>query len=258
MSPDTSKPASAQNLIRAFGILDRLATHSDGFTLNELASETSLPQPTTHRLLSVLQDLKVVRIGDDGKWRVGRRLFELGSSYLDSVELRSEARDLMQDLTADTEETCALGVLDEDRVVYIEKVDSPHPIRMESAIGRSNPAVSSSLGRAILAFSGDDIVQQTLDAGLPHRTKKTITSTQKLRTELARCHQRGYSVDSGENESGVRAVAAPIFDHRKLPLAALSVAGPQQRIPSERLSELARVAIDTADQISVRLGYQPD
>ncbi len=254
MTADRAKRVSARNLVRAFALLDLLAAHPEGLTLNEVATATSLPEATTHRLLAVLQDLKVARAGDEGRWQVGRHLLELGTAYLDSVEIRSEARDLMKQLTADTGETCALGVLDEDRVVYIEKVNSPHPIRMHSAIGRSNPAVSSSLGRAILAFSSDEVIEQIVADGLPRRTEQTITSAEALLAELGRCRDRGYSIDNGENESGIRAAAAPVLDHANYPVAALSVAGPQQRISPDCLDELGRATADVARQLSIRLG----
>lgn len=255
MTADAAKPGHARNLVRAFTLLDLLAEEVDGLTLAELAAACSLPEPTTHRLLTVLHDLHVVRIGDGGRWRVGRHLLELSAAYLDSVEVRSEARDLMQQLTAETGETCALGVLDEERVVYIEKVDSPHPVRMHSAIGRSNPAATSSLGRAILARSPDWAVDQALAAGLPQRTEHSPTSTAALRKELQECRKRGYSIDDAENEAGIRAVGAPILDYRGRPVAALSLAGPEQRVTPERLGELGELVRETAEELSHRLGY---
>ncbi|MHA6626631.1 IclR family transcriptional regulator [Pseudonocardia sichuanensis] len=254
---DAAKPSHARNLVRAFALLDLLSEAVDGRTLAELAAAASLPEATVHRLLTVLQDLRVARTGEGGRWRVGRHLLELGASYLDSIEIRSEARDLMRRLTDDTGETCALGVLDEDRVVYIEKIDSPHPVRMHSRIGRSNPAVTSSLGRAILAFSPEWVVEQAMAAGLPRRTDRTITSASGLLAELDRCRQNGYSVDDAENEPGIRAAGAPVLDYRGRPVAALSVAGPEQRVPTSRLDELGRVTREAARELSLRLGYSP-
>lgn len=257
MTADVAKSSHARNLVRAFALLDLLAEAVDGLTLAKLAAAASLPEATAHRLLTVLQDLQVVRPGEGGRWRVGRHLLELGAAYLDSVEIRSEARDLMRHLTDATGETCALGVLDEDRVVYIEKIDSPHPVRMHSRIGRSNPAVTSSLGRAILAFSPEWVVEQAVAAGLPSRTDRTTTSAAELRAELERCRERGYSVDDAENEPGIRAVGAPVLDYRGRPVAALSVAGPEQRVPATRLDELGLATCEVARELSLRLGYAP-
>lgn len=255
VTQDDTRAAPARNLVRAFGLLDILAESPDGLALAALADAAQLPEPTVHRLLSVLADLHVVRVGDRGRWRVGRRCLELGAAYLDSVEIRSEAHDLMRALTDETGETCALGVLDDDRVVYVEKVDSPHAVRMHSAIGRSNPAATSALGRAVLAWSPDEVVAQVLDAGIPARTANTITTADELRAELGRCRRRGYSVDDAENEAGIRGVGAPVLDHRGRPVAALSVAGPEQRVPRKRMQELGAAVVTAAGELSARLGY---
>lgn len=255
MSQSDAGAGPARNLVRAFGLLDILADTPEGHTLAELAEAAGVPEATAHRLLTVLADLHVVRIGDRGRWRVGRRCLELGAAYLDSVEIREEARGLMRELTERTGETCALGVLDEDRVVYVEKMDSPHAVRMHSSIGRSNPAATSSLGRAILAWSPESAVDVVLADGVPRRTPQTVTDPEAVRAELARCRRRGYSLDDGENEPGIRAVGAPVLDYRGWPVAALSVAGPEQRITRRRLQELGASVAETAAELSGRLGY---
>ncbi|MQA02508.1 MAG: helix-turn-helix domain-containing protein [Streptosporangiales bacterium] len=257
MTRDVPPSGSARNLVRAFGLLDILADSPEGHTLAELAGAAELPEATVHRLLSVLADLHVVRVGSGGRWRVGRRCLELGAAYLDSIEIRSEARDLMQRLTDETGETCALGVLDDDRVVYVEKIDSPHAVRMHSAIGRSNPAATSALGRAILAWSADAVVQRVLASGIPSRTENTVTDVADLWAELARCRRRRYSVDDAENEPGIRGVGAPVLDYRGHPVAALSVAGPEQRVPRRRLPNLGAATASAATELSARLGYSP-
>lgn len=258
MTQDDPKSGQARNLVRAFALLDILAARPDGHTLADLAERAGLPEATVHRLLSVLAGLNVVRLGDAGRWRIGRHCLELGAAYLDSVEIRSEARDLMKQLTEETGETCALGVLDEERVVYVEKIDSPHPVRMHSGIGRSNPAVTSSLGRAILAWSPGHVVESVLKDGIPKRTDHTIATEEQLHTELRRCRERGYSIDDIENEPGIRAVGAPVLDYRGGPVAALSVAGPEQRIPRTRLTTLGEATAKAARELSARLGYSPD
>lgn len=258
MTQDEARSGQARNLVRAFALLDILADSPEGRSLADLAAAAALPEATCHRLLTVLADLNVARVGDAGRWRVGRHCLELGAAYLESVEIRTEARDLMKRLTEETGETCALGVLDEDRVVYVEKIDSPHPVRMHSGIGRSNPAVTSSLGRAILAWSPEHVLAAVLKSGIPARTDHTITAEQDLHAELRRCRERGYSVDDVENEAGIRAVGAPVLDYRGGPVAALSVAGPEQRIPRTRLQDLGTATAHAAAELSTRLGHRAD
>lgn len=251
------KPTQARNLVRAFEILDIIAETPDGWSLADISTRTGIPEPTAHRLLGVLADRHMVRVGAGGRWQIGRHCLELGAAYLESVEIRDAARDLMEELSANTEETCALGILDGTRVVYIEKVDSPHPVRMQSGIGRSNPAVSTSLGRAILAWSSPATIDRILAAGLPHRTEQSIVDEDTFRHELDACRERGYSLDDAGNELGVRGVGAPILDYRGQPVAALSIAGPTQRVTDDRLPELGAAVAATARTLSERLGYSP-
>jgi DNA-binding IclR family transcriptional regulator len=247
---DEARTGHARNLVRAFALLEVLADAPEGRTLAALAAATQLPEATAHRLLTVLADLGVARPGDAGNWRIGRHCLELGAAYLDSVEIRTEARAPMQRLTEETGETCALGVLDDDRVVYVEKVDSRHPVRMHSAIGRSNPACTSSLGRAILAASPESVVDHVLG-------RAAGTDPDAVRAELGRCRERGYSLDDAENEPGIRGVGAPVLDYRGWPVAALSVAGPVQRVSRERMHELGLATAAVAAELSRRLGYSP-
>ncbi len=247
---DEARTGHARNLVRAFALLDILARAPEGRTLASLAAAAQLPEATTHRLLTVLADLDVARPGDAGQWRIGRHCLELGAAYLESVEIRTEARAPMRRLTEATGETCALGVLDDDRVVYVEKVDSSHSVRMQSAIGRSNPAVTSSLGRAILASAPEAVVERVLD-------RSDQAAIARLRDELAHCRERGYSIDDEENETGIRGAGAPVLDYRGWPVAALSVAGPVQRVSRERMHELGLATATVARELSHRLGYSP-
>lgn len=256
MAQEDSRSGPARNLVRAFALLDDLAETPHGATLAELAGRAGLPEPTAHRLLNVLHGLNMVRIGDGGRWRVGRHCLELGAAYLESVELRDEARPLMRELTEETGESCALGVLDDERVVYVETVESPHPVRMHTGLGRSNPATTTSLGRAVLAWSPPQVVERVLQHGIPHRTDNTLTTVEQLHAELDACRQRGYSIDNAENELDIRGVGAPVLDYRNTPVAALSVAGPAQRMPPERLPEVGAITAVTAAKLSAQLGHR--
>lgn len=251
------KSAPARNLVRAFALLDAVATDHRGRPLADLARLTGVPEATAHRLLNVLADLHVVRLGENGRWRVGRHCLELGAAYLESVELRSEARELLRRLNEETEETCALGVLDGDRVVYVDKIDSPHPVRINSGLGRSNPAATTALGRAILAWSTPAQVDAVLAEGIPRRTAGTIVDPPSLRAELLRCRERGYSVDTAENELGIRGIGAPVIDYRGIPVAAISVAGPENRLTADRVPAVGTATAEAAAELSRRLGFSP-
>lgn len=251
----TTPSGPAKNLVRAFTILDTIATAIDGKTLTEIAEDTELPEATAHRLLKVLESVATVRATPSGRYLLGRHCLHLGSAYLASIDVRSESIESMTKLTEVTGETTHLGILDDSRVVYIEKVESPHPVRMYSRVGLTNPAASTALGKAILAWSEQSLVDQIISLGIPARTPRTVTEPDDFQEELWKIRRRGYSLDDMENEEGIRCAAAPVLDHSGSPVAAISLSGPGQRIPRRRLEELGAAVADTAAQISSRIGY---
>jgi IclR family acetate operon transcriptional repressor len=148
-----------------------------------------------------------------------------------------------------------LGVLDGSDVVYIEKVESKHAVRMFSQIGRTMPAYSTGVGKAILAFLPEERLERALPERLEARTPATITDKGELRRHLAAVRRRGYSTDEIENEEGIRCVGAPVFDHTGLVCAGISVAGPASRVTSDRIRELGKLVQDAALATSRRIGF---
>jgi DNA-binding IclR family transcriptional regulator len=132
-------------------------------------------------------------------------------------------RDVLQRLAAQTSETVHLALADFPSIVYVDKVDSPHPVRMFSRIGNQQPAYSTSVGKAMLAHASTETVEMVISNGMPARTSQTIITADRLRKELAVIRERGYSIDDIENEEGIRCVAAPIFDQSGTSLSGISV-----------------------------------
>jgi IclR family transcriptional regulator, acetate operon repressor len=138
--------------------------------------------------------------------------------------------------------------------VYIDKVENEHTVRMASRIGRRVPAYRTAVGKAILAWQGEDALRAVIDAGLPAVTERTTTDPARLRADLERVRQRGYAVDDRENEPEVRCVAAPVFDHAGAVAGALSVSGLISRIPPARVHEIGPMIIEVGLEISRALG----
>jgi DNA-binding IclR family transcriptional regulator len=247
----------AKTLVKALRILGSVAAHPEGLTLSDLSRTCRLPKPTAHRVLGVLVQGGMLRLDADGGYRLGPECLVLGTAFLENLDLRDQARDILFDLVERTGETCHLGVLDGKRVVYIEKVESPHPIRMASRVGRTNPAHSTGIGKAMLAFSPAEQIEAIIAAGLEQRTPRTITDPSRLRNELAMVAKRGYAIDDIENEESIRCIAAPVFDHEHAVVAGISIAGPEYRLSLGRLVEMADDVREAARELSRRVGY-PD
>ncbi|WP_028924663.1 IclR family transcriptional regulator [Pseudonocardia acaciae] len=254
----TAARNNSASLRRALGILLHLgadAGHPRGSTLTELASVLELNKSTLLRLLAPLRDARLVeQDGETGRYRLGWRTAQLGQAYLERLDLRAVAQDVLHGLMADTGETAHLVIADLPDVVYVDKVDTPQPVRMYSRIGVRQPAYCTAVGKAMLAHAGEDAVRSVVERGMPPRTPNTHTTEVGLRAELTTVREHGYAVDEIENEPDIRCVGAPIFDHTGAATCAVSVSGPATRVTRERVGELGRLVLAAAADISRRLG----
>jgi DNA-binding IclR family transcriptional regulator len=126
---------------------------------------------------------------------------------------------------------------------------------MYSRVGATNPATTTSLGKAILAFSPEDVLESVYALGIPQRTAATVTDVAEARERLVEIRRQGFAVDDVENEEGIRCVAAPILDHQAQPVAGISISGPEHRVTRERVDALAAAVRDAAERVSRGLGY---
>jgi DNA-binding IclR family transcriptional regulator len=247
---------ASRSVLRSIKILETVALHSqEHLRLIDVVARTGLPKTTCHRLLSVLTESGLLRIDDQGRYGPGALLLAMGMNFLKQTDIRSFARPRMEELTETTRETCHLGVLQFPWVVYLEKVESPLPVRMHSEVGAMNSLYCTGLGKALLAFSSTDLINSICSGQLEARTNQTITTAEQLREDLVRIRERGYSIDDVENEEGIRCVGAPIFGHDGTPIAAISLAGPANRLTLESISHLGPMVAEAALDISRRLGF---
>jgi len=245
-----SSVANATRLVKAFSDTE----YEIG--ISNLARRLGLAKSAVHRIASTLVEAGfLARNPETGAYRLGLELFELGMLVRRKMNVVSEARPYLRALMERTGESAHLTVLDDASVLYVNNIASPQAIRMQSNLGARVPAHCCSEGKALLAFRPAPIVESVIAAGLAARTPKTIVTPQRLRDELALVRGRGYALDDEELEIGLRAAAAPIRDHRGDVIAAVSIAGPVQRVSKKALQRFAADAVATGRTISQRLGY---
>ena len=245
-----SSVANALRLVKAF------SDQEYEIGISNLARRLSLGKSTVHRLASTLVDAEFLEKNPEtGGYRLGLALFDLGMLVRRKMSVVTEARPYLRALMERTGESVHLTVLDHASVLYVNNIASPQAIRMQSNLGARVPAHCCSEGKALLAFEPSATVESVIAAGLPARTPKTIVKPQRLRDELAQVRGRGYALDDEELEIGLRAAAAPIRDHRGDVIAAVSIAGPVQRVSKKALQRFAAEAVATGRTISQRLGY---
>lgn len=162
----------------------------------------------------------------------------------------------IEELVRETGETVHLGVFDGTHVVSIEKMDSPHGLASNITIGKGAPAYCTAVGKALLAFQPEPVLEHIFQQRLTRYTPRTISDPARLRKELEKIRTSGYAVDDEEHQPGVRCVAAPIRNYSGHVIASLSISGPATRIPKEAIPSLAQRVREVAGKLSVRLGYK--
>lgn len=254
----TSRAKNVQAVDRTLAILETLATHRGPVPLSVLAREVGLNVSTVHRLLHTLMGRGFVhQEPDSGRYKLGLKVFELGTAALSALDVRQAGRPILEEIVRTCNETANLVVLDQDEVVYVDQVESSRQVKMIAKIGGRAPVYCTGSGKAILANLPPAEREALLArVELQRRTARTLTDPALLRREFEEIARLGYSLDLEEMEDGVRCVAAPVWNSFSRVVAAISVSGPSSRLTDELLeAKLIPVVRSAARQLSRRLGF---
>ncbi len=247
-----------QVLDRALDILEVLNDSSTSLTLAELSKRLGIHKSTLHRLLMILEERRFVeKSPQNGKYRLGLRLFELGSKAVAQLDMRENALPLLERLVFETGETAHLCILDEGEVLYLEKVEPLRTVRVPSITGRRYPAHSGGAGKALLAFMPEDELDELIKTrGLKAFTRNTVTTPAQLREALRLVREQGYAVDDEEYEEGLKCIGAPVRDYSGKVVASISIAGPAFRVTDEKIPIMAASVVEAANKLSADIGFR--
>ena len=224
--------------------------------VSEIAQVVNLHKATTHRIVTTLVNYGYLERAADGqKYRLGLELADLGFKVIRRMDLRREAIPFMTRLMERWGETCDLSVFDQGNVFYIEVIQGNHALRIAAAVGMRLPAHTTASGKLFLAYRPARELDVLLNRPLIAYTNKTITSAEKLIEQLKLIRSQGYAYDDEENEEGICAVAAPIFNQDGTIVAAMSMPSPTSRMTIERVSEIVESLKEATQAISRRLGW---
>jgi DNA-binding IclR family transcriptional regulator len=233
-----------RSLDRFVDVLAALVDAGEPLTATEVAERAGLPLSSTYRLVQSLERHGLVERRPRGTIALGLRVLELARHVEDGLRptLLQPARPLMQDLAREHGETVLLTAPVGTSSIGLASVDSPQPIRLTYARWRLAPLTRGASGKALLAHLDDEWAERVL------ATAAADLDVATLRAELATIRARGYAVSTGELDAGASGVAAPVFDGSRRLLAALTIAGPTERIrPAE--PALARAVVAAARDI---------
>ena len=205
-------------------------------SLADLNKRTQLPKSTLHRLIDQLCQVGWLE-RDHGGYRVGLRMFELGTLAVEGNRLHEAAFPHLQALATRTGLAAQLGILDQAEVVYLERI-VVGPIRLPTRRGGRKPAYCTALGKALAAYD-DAAIHTVISAPMPRKTAKTVTEPFALWTELQRVREDGVAFDQGEAYEELVCVAAPIRSSGRA-IGAVSVTGPAGRMRWSVVTEAVR------------------
>lgn len=244
----------SQSLDRALVLLDELA---DGpRTLDQLAERAGVHKSTVLRLLRTLVSHRFVQRSGVRYYRLGTSLFELAYRALDERDVRRSVEPAARELNAATGHTVHLASFEDGEVIYIDKYESRHNVRMYSRIGRRAPLHCTAVAKVLLAaLSVEERTRFAAGLQYPRFTANTLTGRRALLAELARVAERGYAVDNAEHEEFIHCVAAPVRGPRGAVLAALSLSVPRVLLDLEGLLKLVPPLLAAAEKASAECGW---
>lgn len=188
------------------------------------------------------------------RFSLGLRIVGLANSILEDFDIRKIARPQLDRLGAETKETVHLGVMDGSEMVYLDKVESIHPVRMYSRIGARAPLHCTGVGKVLLAYTA---VEEWPELDLRRYTDRTIVDRDDLIAAGADIRRRGWGWDEEEHERGVRCIAAPVFGPDRRAMAAVSVSVPTSRLSTRQLRSHVDLLLDVTGRISAAVGGNP-
>ena len=247
-----------RSLSRGLDVLEALARASEHeLGPSAIAQRVRLDKATVTRLLRTLVEGGYVAQDEASRrYRLTGRILWLAHGVAVRLDLRSVARPHLTALRDELGETVHLGVMEDLRVVYVDKLEADNSIQLVSAIGQTMPLHSTSLGKAMLAALPDaerEAIYARMDF-LP-RTDRTIRDLPTFRRAIRDTQRLGYSTDDRENEPFGAALGAAIFGAEGRPVGAISIAGPHFRI-HDRLQYFGERARAVAGTIAQELGAE--
>lgn len=244
------------NIGRALEVLCSFNASEPELGVSEISAKLGIYKSTVYRILKTLEHYGfVIQNVQNQKYRLGFKLFDLGTAVISRLEVRDVALIYMQCLCSKLKETVALNVMDNDERVCIDKAETTESIRNVVPIGYRNPIYLSAGGKVLLAHLQENEIKRIINTKeLKYAISGKPINPEALFRELQLIVKQGYAFSSNEISLGASAVAAPIRNYTNSVIASISVHGPEQRFDEERLETIIKEVVETANSISARLG----
>ncbi|MCU0513463.1 MAG: IclR family transcriptional regulator [Anaerolineae bacterium] len=241
-----------QSLARGLHILDMFADSRQGLSITEIAAALHIDKSSASRLVRTLVNYGYVQPeAGSRRYILGRRLHAISWQLLNRIPVREQARPYLYRLVAETGECAHTAVYSQGKALMVDDVEAEASLRVVGGIGRLLPLHCTAVGKSLLAFS-----DLPLPADLPAHTPRTLTEPAALAAHLEAIRRQGYALDDEEHHSGVRCLAAPVYDLSGLLVGTIGISGPAVRVTPERIDALAARVTQAGHELSRELGFQ--
>jgi DNA-binding IclR family transcriptional regulator len=249
---DETGQATIPTTLRTLVILEEIARAGVPVTPTAVNETLGLPKPTIHRLFATLEAEGFIARDIDGRsYTPGRRLRRMSVSVLSSLRVRTARLAVLGRLAEEIGETCNIAVPDREGMVYLDRVETKWPLRIQLPVGTEVPFYCTASGKMYLSTLNGAHLERYLSAARfePH-TPATLTDVGRLRAEIAATRARGFAEDAEEFMEGMVAIAVPVRDDRGRMLSSLSFHAPTMRLGLEEARRHAPRLHETAGELS--------
>ena len=241
-------------LLKGLAVLEKLIKSDQALGVSALATDFKLPKSNMHRTLSTLVEAGYVTKNENGNYLPTLKTWELGLPVIARHPIRQVALGFMQNLFQQAQETVNLIVLDGDDSLYLHQMSSTMPIRPSNTIGERAPAVMTVSGRVMLAFMPDG-TKRLRELYAKQKTLKSKLKLTDLLKEADSIRNTGFARSESVWHAGITSLAAVIFGAKKMPIAAIAIAGPKERFGDDKITEIVPSLLNTCTNISRSLGH---
>lgn len=241
-------------------IFDAFYLKQEELGVSEISRIVGFNKSIVYRILfSLTQKGYIIQNKSNKKYFLGLKLFQLGNIALKKMNVRFLALPIMEKIVVETQESVYLYLLNQDKRICIEKIESPHDIRFILNLGETLPLYCEAAGKSILAFLPSSLIEKVIkDSKLIPLGPNTITDPNKLKEELLKIRKEGYALSIEERVVDSFSVAAPIFNHEGRVVSSLSVAGPLGRFSNEKFENIKKIVLFYTKKLSSELGYMEE
>lgn len=242
-----------QTIDRAINIIEYISKNQN-CRLIDMCNYFNLNKSTLHGILSTLEYHGFInKDSKNATYKLGAKLFELGKIYEENLSIKKVAKPYIVKLAQKFSETVHIAVLNESRVLYVDKEESVHSLRMASKVGTTDPILTTAIGKAIISTLPENKLNILLDSIELDEEEKKVVDLERIKKELEIIGEKGYALDLEELEAGLNCIAVPIRNGIGEAIAAISISIPSSRLTKEKLNtmkdELLKVSREISDEL---------